>query len=71
MRQKKILVVKFGGLGDVVLSLDAMYSIYKHFGNNISLLTEEPFDKLLKKSKWFQEILTIKRSRFYFCDVYK
>ena len=65
------MVVKFGGLGDVVLSLDAMYSIYKHFGKNISLLTEEPFDKLLKKSKWFKEILTIKRSKFYFYDVYK
>ena len=71
MRQKKILIVKFGGLGDVILSLDAMYSIYKHFGNNISLLTEKPFDKLLKKSKWFKEILTIKRSKFYFYDVYK
>ena len=71
MRQKKILVVKFGGLGDVILSLDAMYSIYKHFGKNISLLTEEPFDKLLKKSKWFKEILTIKRSNFYFYDIYK
>ena len=70
MRQKKILVVKFGGLGDVVLSLDAMYSIYKHFGN-VSLLTEEPFDKLLKKSKWFKEIFTIKRSKFYFYDIYK
>ena len=71
MKQKKILVVKFGGLGDIILSLDAMYSIYKHFGKNISLLTEEPFDKLLKKSKWFKEILTIKRSNFYFYDIYK
>ena len=49
MKQKKILVIKFGGLGDVILSLDAMYSIYKHFGKNISLLTEKPFDKLLKR----------------------
>mgnify|MGYP001306394243 CR=1 FL=1 len=71
MKQKKILVIKFGGLGDVVLSLNAMYSIYKHFGKNISLLTEKPFDKLLKKSKWFKEIFTIKRSKFYFYDIYK
>ena len=71
MKQKKILVVKFGGLGDVILSLDAMYSIYKHFGKNVSLLTEEPFDKLLKKSRWFKEIFTIKRSKFYFYDIYK
>ena len=71
MKQKQILVIKFGGLGDVVLSLNAMYSIYKHFGKNISLLTEKPFDKLLKKSKWFKEIFTIKRSKFYFYDIYK
>ena len=71
MKQKKILVIKFGGLGDVVLSLNAMYSIYKHFGKNISLLTEKPFDKLLKKSKWFKEILTIKRTKFYFYDICK
>ena len=71
MKQKKILVIKFGGLGDVILSLDAMYSIYKHFGKNISLLTEKPFDKLLKKSKWFKEIFTTKRSKLYFYDIYK
>ena len=71
MKQKKILVIKFGGLGDIVLSLNAMYSIYKHFDKNLSLLTEEPFDKLLNKSKWFKEIFTIKRSKFYFYDVYK
>ncbi|MAI29052.1 MAG: lipopolysaccharide heptosyltransferase family protein [Pelagibacteraceae bacterium TMED124] len=71
MKQKKILVVKFGGLGDVILSLDAMYSIYKKFGKNISLLTEEPFDKLLKKSQWFKEIFTIKRSKFYLYDIYQ
>ena len=71
MKQKKILVIKFGGLGDVILSLDAMYSIYRHFGKNISLLTEKPFDKLLKKSRWFQEIFTIKRSKLYFYDIYK
>ena len=71
MKQKKILVIKFGGLGDIVLSLDAMYSIYKHFGKNISLLTEKPFDKLLKNSRWFKEIFTIKRSNLYFYDIYK
>ena len=29
------------------------------------------FDKLLKKSRWFQEIFTIKRSKLYFYDIYK
>ena len=66
MKQKKILVIKFGGLGDVVLSLDAMYSIYKHFGKNISLLTEKPFDKLLKKSKMVQRNIYDKKIKALF-----
>ena len=45
---KKILVIKFGGLGDVILSLSAMYSIFRKFNKKITLLTEEPFNSLLK-----------------------
>ena len=67
--QKKILIIKFGGLGDVILSLDAIFSIFNHYKSKIVLLTEEPFDKLLFKSKWFDEIITIKRSLFYFLDI--
>ena len=66
MKQKKILVIKFGGLGDVVLSLNAMYSIYKHFGKNISLLTEKPFDKLLKKVEVVQRNINDKKIKILF-----
>ena len=29
-RKKKILIIKFGGLGDIILSLNAIYSIRKN-----------------------------------------
>ena len=69
MKEKKILIIKFGGLGDIILSLNAMYSIRNKFqGSKLILLTEKPYDQFLKKSKWFDDIIVIKRSLFYFYD---
>ena len=71
-QQKKILIIKFGGLGDVILSLNAIYSIINHHNKcKLILLTEEPYNKLLESSHWFEKILTIKRSIFYFSDLLK
>ena len=71
-QQKKILIIKFGGLGDVILSLNAIYSIFIHHNKcKIILLTEKPYDKLLFNSNWFEKIFTIKRSLFYFIDILK
>ena len=68
-QQKKILIIKFGGLGDVILSLNAIYSIFNHHKKcKMILLTEKPFDKLLSNSNWFEKIFTIRRSLFYFLD---
>ena len=67
--QKKILITKFGGLGDVILSLNAIYSIFNHHKCKMILLTEKPYDKLLFGSNWFEKIFTIKRSYFYFFDL--
>ena len=70
--QKKILIIKFGGLGDVILSLNAIYSIFNHHNKSkLILLTEEPYNKLLVNSNWFEKIFTIKRSFFYFLDLLK
>ena len=70
--QKKILIIKFGGLGDVILSLNAIYSIFNHHNRcKMILLTEEPYDKLFFKSNWFEKIFTIRRSLFYFFDLLK
>ncbi len=70
-QQKKILIIKFGGLGDIILSLDAIFSIKKHHNLKTVLLTEKPYDKFLQNSEWFNRIVTIKRSFFYFYDIYQ
>ena len=54
-----------------MLSLNAMYSIFKKYNNGITLLTEKPFDGFLRKSGWFEEIVTIKRSLFYPYDLFQ
>ena len=61
---KKILIIKFGGLGDIVLSLDAIFSIIKHHKISATLLTEKPFDQFLERSKWFDENLYHKKEFF-------
>ncbi len=68
-QQKKILIIKFGGLGDIILSLEAMFAIFKHHSRKLVLLTEKPFDDFLRESKWFEKIITIERSLFYFNDI--
>lgn len=70
-QQKKILIIKFGGLGDIILSLDAIFSIKNHHKMQTILLTEKPYDSLLSYSKWFDKIITIKRSFFYFLDIFQ
>lgn len=70
MQEEKILIIKFGGLGDVILSLDAIFSIYNHHKNDkIVLLTEESFKGIFNKTGFFEEILIIKRSLFYLLDL--
>ena len=72
MKEKNILIIKFGGLGDIVLSLNAIYSIKSKFKNSkLILLTEKPYQKLLEQSKLFDNIIVIKRSLFYFYDVFQ
>ena len=44
IERKNILIIKFGGLGDVVLSLNAIYSIREKFKKSkLLLLTEKPY----------------------------
>lgn len=70
MKEKKILIIKFGGLGDIILSLNAIYSIRNEFKDHkLILLTEMPYKDFLEKSKWFDDIIVIKRSFFYFNDI--
>ena len=69
LKKKKILIIKFGGLGDFILSLSAIESIKKHHKkDDIILVTEKPYKEIALKSNYFKEIILIKRSYFYFLD---
>ena len=69
---QKVLIIKFGGLGDFILSLSAMYSIRKfHKKSKLVLITEIAYKDIAERSNWFDQIIVIKRSLFYFLDKIK
>ena len=46
---KKILIIKHGALGDVILSMHSVFAIWKHFKNcEISVLTESKYKELFE-----------------------
>ena len=56
LKKKKILIIKFGGLGDFILSLSAIESIKKHHKkDDIILVTEKPYKEIALKSNYFKE----------------
>jgi ADP-heptose:LPS heptosyltransferase len=62
---KRILVIKLGALGDVILSMDAFHAIRAHHpGAHITLLTRKPFVPLAEKMPWFDAVLTDPNPRF-------
>ena len=62
----KILVIKHGALGDILLSLPAMAAIRAaHPQAHITLLTTPPYAPLLAASPWFDTILTDSRPKFW------
>ena len=68
-QRKNILIIKFGGLGDFLLSLQAFNAIRKnHISDKLILLTEKKYIQIAKKCNWFDEIKSINRSLFYFVD---
>ncbi len=68
-RKKRVLIIKFGGLGDFILSLNAMNYIKNHHRNDeLLILTENSFRVLAEKSRLFNKIVTIERKIFYFLD---
>lgn len=55
---RRILVIRLGALGDIVLSFPAFAAIRAaHPGAEISLLTTAPFAGWLAKSPWFDKVL--------------
>jgi ADP-heptose:LPS heptosyltransferase len=55
---ERILVIKLGALGDIILSMDAFHAIRAHHpGAHLTLLTRQPFVKLAEKMPWFDEVV--------------
>lgn len=54
---RRILVIRLGALGDMVLSFPAFAALRAHHaGDHIALLTTAPFASLAADSPWFDEI---------------
>lgn len=55
---ERILIIKLGALGDVILAMDAFHAIRtRHPKARISLLTRAPFVLLTKQMPWFDEVI--------------
>jgi ADP-heptose:LPS heptosyltransferase len=58
MPEQKILIIKLGALGNVILSLNAFAAIRAYHGSaRISLLTTAPYADWLSRAPWFDEVL--------------
>jgi ADP-heptose:LPS heptosyltransferase len=55
---ERILIIKLGALGDIILAMDAFHAIRtRHPEAHISLLTRAPFISLTKQMPWFDEVI--------------
>ena len=64
--KKKILVIKLGALGDFIIALGAMAAIRKyHEDAHITLMTTNTFVPIGKDCKYFDEVITDLRPKWY------
>ena len=64
---KKILIIKHGALGDVILSMHSVFAIWKHFkGYEISVLTESKYKELFQCLPFIQNIKIDNRPKIYY-----
>ena len=62
----RILVVKLGALGDLVLAFGPFAAIReRHCGDQMALLTTAPFASLARAAPWFDEVLVDSRPRWW------
>ena len=63
---KKILIIKHGAFGDIVLSLYAIFSINNHFKNSqITILTESKYKKIFEKIPFIKTVRIDNRAKIY------
>jgi ADP-heptose:LPS heptosyltransferase len=66
MPEPRILVIKLGALGNVVLAMNAFAAIRAfHATARISLLTTAPYAEWLRRSPWFDEVLVDQRPAWW------
>ena len=67
---KRILIVKLGALGDVIMAEGVMRCIRRHYPNaHITLITEPLYARFMKKAPHFDEVLPYKRlPRWHFAS---
>ena len=59
---RRVLVIKLGALGDVVLAFGPFAAIRAHeAGSHIAVLTTPPYADLLRPAPWFDEVLVDER----------
>ena len=64
---KKILIIKHGALGDVILSMHPVFAIHRHFkGYEISVLTESKYKELFQCLPFIKNIKIDDRPKFYY-----
>ena len=63
---KKILIIKHGALGDIILAMYPIFAIWKHFkGYEISVLTESKYQELFQCLPFIKNIEIDNRPKFY------
>ncbi len=63
---QRILVIRLGALGDVVLSFPAFAAISAHHaGDEVTLLTAGPYARLTKSAPWFDRVMVDRRPAWW------
>ena len=66
MAEPRVLVLKLGALGNIILSLNAFAAIRAYHANaSITLLTTAPYADWLRQAPWFDEVLIDPRPRWW------
>ncbi|MDP3921581.1 MAG: lipopolysaccharide heptosyltransferase II [Candidatus Omnitrophota bacterium] len=64
-KEKKILVIKLGAMGDVILAVPSLRMLRERFPDaSISVLVDKKFAPLLKGCPYIQEVIPVERRRF-------
>lgn len=63
---ERILVIKLGALGDIILAMDAFHSIRQHHQEaHITLLTRPNFSEFAASMPWFDEVIEDKKPKWF------